>query len=51
MEEKTVNRKRDAEFIKKTKLEDIRLSAKDGKSLASVIVFIKADNLDKRTEK
>jgi len=46
-----MNRKRDAEFIKKIELEDIRLSAKDGMSLASVIFFIIADNLDKRTGK
>ena len=46
-----MNRKRDAEFVKKIELEDIHLSAKDGKSLASVFVFMKADNLDKRTEK
>jgi hypothetical protein len=51
MKERAMNRKRETECIKKTKLEDIRLSAKDGKSLASVIVFIKADNLDKRTGK
>ena len=51
MKEKTMNRKRDAEFVKKIEFEDIRLSAEDGKSLASVIVFIKADNLDKRTGK
>lgn len=44
-----MNRKRDAEFVKKIELEDIRSSAKDGKSSASVIVFIKADNLDMRT--
>jgi len=43
-----MSRKRDSEFIKKVKLEDIRLSTRDGKSLASVIVFIKANSLDAR---
>ena len=51
MKEKIINRKRDAEFIKKAKLEDIHLFLKDGKSLASVIVFIKANNLDERIGK
>jgi len=46
-----MNRKRDAKFNKRAKLGNIHLSAKNRKSLASVIVFIKADNLDKRTGK
>jgi len=51
MRQRNMSKKRDDEFITKSKPENIHLTLKKGMCLAAVIVFVKANKLNKRNGK
>jgi hypothetical protein len=51
MEENIMNQARKNEFIKKSKISGVYLRPRKGKSLASVLIFLKVSKPNKRTSK